>query len=103
MGVGVGVGGEWWGECARAGPGAPNKGLARRPQRFLEGLYVAIPAFGGEWEWGWRRRVSTNKGFARRPQRLLEGLYVAIPAFGRGMGVGVRLHLEGSARGARSE
>ena len=32
---------------------APNKGFARRPQRLLEGPYVAIPACGGEWEWEW--------------------------------------------------
>ena len=65
-----------------------NKGFARRPQRLLEGLYVAIPACGGEWEWEWEcaraAARTTNKGFARRPQRLLEGPYVAIPAFGGG-------------------
>ena len=67
------------------------KGFARRPQRLLEGLYVGIPAFGGEWEWEWEWEWgcargggarATNKGFARRPQEFLEGLYVGIPAFG---------------------
>ena len=46
---------EWeWG-CGRAPVRPRNKGFARRPQEFLEGLYVAIPAFGGEWEreWEW--------------------------------------------------
>ena len=41
-------------------------------ERLLDGLYVAIPAFGGEWEWGWWRRAGrSNKGFARRPQEFL--------------------------------
>ncbi len=51
-------------ECARrARRGvSTNKGCARRPQRLLgwgewelevmEVVYVAMPAFGGEWEWG---------------------------------------------------
>ena len=44
---------EWeWCAGGRA-RGAGNKGFARRPQRFLEGLYVAFPACGGEWEWEW--------------------------------------------------
>ena len=70
---------------ARAGAVSTNKGFARRPQEFLEGLYVAIPAFGGEWECGWTaflawvecgargraRARAPNKGFARRPQEFL--------------------------------
>ena len=37
-------------------------------ETLLEGLYVAVPAFGGAR--GAARAVSTNKGCARRPQRL---------------------------------
>ena len=37
-------------------------------ERRVEGLYVAVPAFGGVR--GARRGVSTNKGCARRQQSL---------------------------------
>ena len=39
-------------------------------ERLLEGLYVAVPASGGECARR-ARRVATNKGFARRPQEFL--------------------------------
>ena len=68
MGVGVRLHLEG---SARGARRATNKGFARRPQRLLEGLYVAIPAFGRGMGVGVRR--------------------VAIPACGRGMGVGVSL------------
>ena len=35
------------GRCGARARRCHNKGFARRPQDFLEGLYAAIPAFGG--------------------------------------------------------
>ena len=40
-------------------------------ERLLEGLYVAVPASGGECARRARRGVSTNKGCARRPQEVV--------------------------------